>query len=478
MSTAPTLSPPNDVSGARPAWSTWLPLAIVLSGTFVFVLDFFIVNVALPSIQRTLDAGPDAVEWIVAGYGLATASLLVCGGRLGDRYGRRRWFSIGLGGFIVASALCALAPSAPFLVAARVAQGMGAALMAPNVLAIVGVTYTGADRVRAITAYGIVMGVAAVGGQVIGGLLLQADLFGLGWRVVFWVNVPVGAAALLLARRFVPESKSSERGLIDLVGAVLLMVAVVAIVLPLVDGRQEGWPGWSWACLAASLPLFTLFALYLLRTARRGRRPLLQPALFGMPAFRAGLLVQLCFWCQQAAGYLVIALFLQEGRGLSPLGAGGMFAVLAAGYVATSLRAPALTQRFGRVLVGVGALVGTVGNLLLVLAAARGGPGVPLLALAPGLFLLGAGQGLCITPLTSIVLSRADASSAGSMSGALSTTQQIGNAVGVGVIGVVFFGVLSRGAAPAFAWSAAAMAVLLLTVAALSRLLPRVEALR
>lgn len=472
------LSRPDRAPVAPAAWRTWLPLAIVLCGTFVWVLDFFVVNVALPSIQRTLGAGPEAVEWIVAGYGLATASLLVCGGRLGDRYGRRRWFSIGLTVFILASALCAVSPSPAFLVVARIVQGLGAAVMAPNVLAIVGVTYTGADRVRAITAYGIVMGVAAVSGQVIGGLLLQADLFGLGWRSVFWVNVPVGVAALLLARRFVPESRSAERGLIDVVGAALLVLAVVAVVLPLVDGRQAGWPGWSWACLAASLPLFTLFAFYLLRSARRDRRPLLDPRLFGLPTFRAGLLVQLCFWCQQAAGYLVIALFLQEGRGLTPLGAGGMFAVLAAGYVATSLWAPALTQRFGRGLVGVGALAGTVGNLLLVLAAVRGGLGVPLLALAPGLFLLGAGQGLCITPLTSIVLSATDAASAGSMSGALSTTQQIGNAVGVGVIGVVFFGVLARGPAPAFAWSAAAMAGLLLLVAALSRLLPAVEARR
>lgn len=474
MSTAPPLARPEQALGARPALRTWFPLGIVLSGTFVWVLDFFAVNVALPSIQTTLGAGADAVEWVVAGYGLATASLLVCGGRLGDRYGRRRWFSIGLGVFILASALCALSPSAAFLVAARVVQGLGAALMAPNILAIVGVTYGGADRVRAITAYGIVMGVAAVGGQIIGGLLLQADLFGLSWRTVFWINVPVGLAALLLVRRFVPESMSAEQGLIDLGGAALLILSVVAVVLPLVNGRQQGWPAWSWACLAASLPLFAAFALYSRLAARGGRRPLIDPALFRLATFRAGLLVQLCFWCQQAAGYLVIALFLQEGRGLSPLAAGGMFGVLAAGYVATSLRAPALTQRFGRGLVEVGALTGLVGNLLLVLAAARGGLDVPLIALAPGLLLLGAGQGLCITPLTSIVLSGVDAVRAGSMSGAQSTTQQIGNAVGVGLIGVIFFGVLPRGAAPAFAWSTAAMAGLLLVVAGLSRLLPRV----
>ncbi len=473
MSTAPLLSRPERLPVTPSAWRRWLPLGVVLCGTFVFVLDFFVVNVALPSIQRTLGAGPEAVEWIVAGYGLATAALLVCGGRLGDRYGRRRWFSIGLIVFILASALCAMSPSPAFLIAARVIQGLGAALMAPQVLAIVGVTYSGADRVRAITAYGIVMGVAAVGGQLIGGLLLQADPFGLGWRTVFWVNVPVGVAALILARRYVPESTSPEEGSIDLVGAGLLVLAVVAVVLPLVDGRQAGWPGWAWASLAAALPLFALFGFYLLRTARSGRRPLLDPRLFARRTLRVGLLVQLFFWCQQAAGYLLIALFLQEGRGLSPLGAGGMFGVLAAGYVATSLRAPALALRFGRGLVGIGALVAMAGDLLLVLAAGRGGLDVPLAALAPGLLLLGAGQGLCITPLTSIVLSGADASSAGSITGALSTTQQIGNAVGVGVIGVVFFGLLARGAAPAFAWSAVAMAGLLAVVAALSRLLPR-----
>lgn len=458
-------------TGAVAGWSRWLPLAIVLCGTFVLILDAFIVNNALASIQRTLGAGPDAIEWIVAGYGLSMASLLVCGGRLGDRYGRRRLFSIGLAVFIVASTLCALSPSPGFLVAARVIQGTGSALMAPNVLAVVGVTYSGRDRVRAITAYAIVMGVAAVGGQVIGGLLLQADPLGLGWRTVFWVNLPVGVTALVLARRFVPESRSAERGPVDLPGAGLLVLAVVAVMLPLVDGREAGWPGWSWACLAASFPVMGLFSLYVVRAARRGRRPLLDPHLFSFPAFRISLLVQLCFSGHQAACFLVIALFLQEGRRLSPLEAGGLFAVMAIGYFAVSLRAPSLTRRFGRGLVGIGAVGAAAGDLLLALAAGRGGLGVPLLALTPGLLLSGAGQGLCMTPLTSIVLAGADSASAGSITGSLATVQQVGNAVGVGLIGIVFFGVLPRGPAMAFAWSAAAMTVLLLGTAALSRLM-------
>ena len=191
---------------------TWAPLAVILCGTFVYVLDFFVVNVALPSIQRDLAASAAAIEWVVAGYGLTSAAFLVTGGRLGDHYGRRKLFCVGIATFTVTSALCAVAPDAGFLVAARLAQGVGAAIMAPNVLSILGTTYTGPARVKAISVYGMVMGIAAVGGQLLGGLLIAANLAGLGWRVIFWVNVPVGIAALVLARRLVPESRATVSG--------------------------------------------------------------------------------------------------------------------------------------------------------------------------------------------------------------------------------------------------------------------------
>jgi MFS family permease len=238
----------------RPAspLSTWGPLAVVLCGTFVWVLDFFVVNVALPDIQRSLGAGPAAIEWVVAGYGLTSAVFLVCGGRLGDHYGRRRWFSIGLAVFVATSALCALAPDPAFLVGARLAQGLGAAIMAPNVLSIVRVTYTGRQQARAISVYGMVMGLAAAGDQLLGGVLIDANLAGLGWRTIFWVNVPVGIAALIVAPRLLPESRAAHAGRIDVRGVLLLGVALTAIILPLLDGRQQGWPAWSWACLAAS----------------------------------------------------------------------------------------------------------------------------------------------------------------------------------------------------------------------------------
>jgi EmrB/QacA subfamily drug resistance transporter len=477
MSNLSTASRAQDAGQRAVAWA---PLAVILCGTFVYVLDFFIVNVALPSMQRSLAASPAAIEWVVAGYGLTSAAFLVTGGRLGDHYGRRRMFCAGLAAFTVASALCALAPDAGFLVAARLAQGAAAAIMAPNVLSILGTTYAGPARVKAISVYGMVMGVAAVAGQLVGGLLIAASPAGLGWRVIFWVNVPVGIVALALARRIVPESRatansSTGRGRLDLRGAALFTAALVAIVLPLLDGRAHGWPAWSWACLAAGPVLLAVFAAHLRATARRGAQPLLDPAIFAVRAFRAGLACQVLFWCQQAASYLLLALYLQQGRGLSPVSSGGVFSVLAAGYLATSFRAPALTMRFGRRVIAAGAVTAAAGNAALVIAVLVHAGAAPVGALFPGLFLLGAGQGLCITPLTTTVLSHADPSRAGSVSGALSTAQQVGNAIGVAVSGVVFYGLLGHGDgyAAAYRWSLTEMGVLLAGVAALTFILPR-----
>jgi EmrB/QacA subfamily drug resistance transporter len=469
------LSTANRAEGTGQRAVGWAPLAVILCGTFVFVLDFFIVNVALPSIQRSLAASPAAIEWVVAGYGLTSAAFLVTGGRLGDHYGRRRMFCLGIGAFTVASALCAVAPDAGFLVAARLAQGVAAAIMAPNVLSILGTTYTGPARVKAISIYGMVMGVAAVAGQLVGGLLIAADPAGLGWRVIFWVNVPVGIAAVVLARRIVPESRADRPGRLDLRGAALFTTALVAIVLPLVDGRQQGWPAWSWACLAAGPVLLGVFAAHLRATARRGGQPLLDPAIFQVRAFRAGLACQVLFFCQTAASYLLLALYLQEGRGLSPVESGGVFSVLATGYLATSFRAPALTMRFGRLVVAAGAVTAVLGDAGLVVAVLAHGGTASVAVLFPGLFVLGAGQGLCITPLTTTVLSHADASRAGSVSGALSTAQQVGNAIGVAISGVVFYGLLGHGDgyAAAYRWSLTEMGVLLAGVAALTFIMPR-----
>jgi EmrB/QacA subfamily drug resistance transporter len=448
------------------------PLFVLLAGTFMVVLDFFIVNVALPSMQGRLHAGAGAIEWVVAGYGLSLASLLIPAGRLADAFGRRLLFVVGLALFTLTSAACGAAPDPTVLVLGRVAQGVGAALLTPSVLSIIGVLYHGEDRVKALSVYGLVMGLAAVGGQIIGGGLISLDIAGLGWRSCFLINVPIGGAALLLAPALVPESRAASREALDPLGSALVTAALVALVLPLVEGRAHGWPAWSWACLAAAPALFAVTLLQQRSRVRRGATPLLAPRLLRERAFAAGLALQVVFWAGMASFFFVLALYLQEGRGLSALHAGLVFTILAVAYLAASARAPALTERHGRRLVRAGALSLASGHVSLLIATAVIGTHGSVLALAPGLLLAGAGMGLCITPLTAITLGPVQAEGAGAASGALSTVQQVGNALGVALTGVVFYATLHAGFAHAFAWSVAELAGLLLAVALLSRLLP------
>jgi MFS family permease len=313
------------------------------------------------------------------------------------------------------------------------------------------------------------MGLAATSGQLIGGILIRTDVAGLGWRTIFWINVPLGIAALLASPRLIPESRDGQGSRLDLAGVLLITACLVAVVLPLVQGRQAGWPAWSWIALGSAVPLAAAFVLHQRRKADRGGTPLLNPRVFSAWPLRAGLLTQTAFWCQQAASYLVLGLYLQQGRGLSALSAGAVFTFLAAGYLLTSFRAPALTVRFGRRVIAAGAVIAAAGDLALYLATAHGGA---VAWLFPGLLLLGAGQGLCITPLTTTVLSHADPATAGSVSGALSTAQQVGNSIGVAVTGVLFFGTLGHGYGLAFERSVLQMGALLLAVAALTRLMP------
>lgn len=447
------------------------PLPVLMMAVFAIVLDFFVVNVALPAVQAELHAGSAATEWIVAGYGLAFAVLIITGGRLGDRFGRRRVFCAGLALFVLASALCGLATSPAMLVAARFAQGAGAALISPNVLAIIGVHFAGPARVRAITIYGMVMGLAAAGGQLLGGLIIAANPLGLGWRAIFLINIPIGLGALALSRRQIAECRAPRSSRLDTRGVVLVTLGLTALVLPLVEGTTQHWPPWTWVSLAAAPVIIGVFAADQVRAERRGGTPLLPPSLFRRPELAAGLATQLAFWCGMASLFLVLALYLQLGRGLDAMQAGLVFTVLAAFYLATSLRAPAMTLRFGRRLIAVGALVLAAGEVALLLTVTERGD-ASVVWLVPGLALAGAGMGLCITPLTSTVLAHADPQRAGAVTGALSTMQQVGNAVGVAITGVIFFGLLSHGYARAFEVSLAELAGLLLAVAVLAVLLP------
>jgi EmrB/QacA subfamily drug resistance transporter len=449
----------------------WAALPVLLAGAFMVVLDFFIVNVALPSIATDLGAGESSLEWVVAGYGLSFAAFLITAGRLGDDLGRRRVYTIGLALFTLASLACGLAPSPTTLVLARVAQGVAGAVVMPQVLAILGVTYRGPDYVRAMSLYGLALGLAAVGGQVIGGALVETDLAGLGWRSCFLINVPIGLAALAVTPRLVPESRAERRARLDVPGAALVAVGLTAVLLPLIQGREQGWPAWTWVSLAIAPLLLGGFV----RRQRRlgdGGDPLLDLSLFEQRGFSAGLATQLFLAAAQASFFVFLAFYLQDGRGLGPLEAGLVFTILAVAYVVTSGPAPGLTARYGRGVVVAGGVTLTAGLIAMAAAVAEVGTGGSLAVLVPGLVLVGAGIGLCFTPLTSIVLATVDPARVGSASGAMSTTQQVGYALGVAITGVIFFGATESGIGHAFELSLIQLAIVAAGIVPMARILP------
>lgn len=474
---AASLSSPG-IQGAAATKPGPFGLWVMLSGTFLVVLDFFIVNVALPSMQHELQAGTATLQLVVAGYGLATAAGLITGGRLGDLFGRRRMFMLGLLLFTLASAACGFAPNAELLVAARVLQGLAGALLQPQVLAMIGLTYTGEDRARAFAAYGLTLGLGATLGQLVGGLLIHADLAGLGWRSCFLINVPIGLLALVLAPRVIPPTANggSHNSKLDLVGMLLVAAGSVAVVLPLVEGRQQGWPLWSWLCLAAALPLLAAFTFQQRRLAARGGAPLVAPALLANSRFVMGLLTVLAFYVGNASLYFVLALYLQQGLALDPLTSGIVFTSLAVGFFATSMAGARLARRFGgKPPIALGALVLAAGHALQFVNVAGWAGHTHVVAwMVPLLLVQGAGLGMVMAPLVSTVLAGLPPQHAGVASGVLSMVQQGSNALGVALIGILFYGRLGNatdaaGYSAAFGVALVYLMVSALVVAVLSR---------
>ena len=441
-------------------------LALACAAQFMLILDLVVVNVALPTMQRDLRLSSSDLQWVVISYGLTFGGFLLLGGRAADLLGRRNVLVAGLTMLTAGSLAASLAGSLAPLLAARAAQGFGAAMAAPAALSVLTGTFAeGPARNKALGIFGGVAGSAACLGLVVSGLLVG----GPGWRWIFLINVPVGIAALSLIRRLVPESRAEHARRLDPAGMTL---ALAALVLPLVEGPQVGWPAWTWLCLGLAVPLVAVFLLHQSWLGRRGGDPLIELDLFRRRSLAVGLATQLGLWCSMASFFLVLALYLQLGRGLDALQAGSVFTILAAAFVATSLRAPALTLRYGRWLIATGALTLAAGFGALLAAVSEIGAAGSLWTLVPGLLLVGAGQGLTITPLTATVLSHAEPERAGTVSGVLSTMQQMGNALGVAITGVIFFSALRNGFAHAFATSLVELGCLLLGVAALTWLLP------
>src|SRR3989440_4110120 len=297
----------GDISTPDP--KRWLALAVILSAAFMDLLDVTIVNVAIPSIQSQMKAGYSAIQWITAGYALAFAVVLITGGRLGDIYGRKRLFLIGMTGFTVASALCGLAATPGVLIGARVLQGGMAALMVPQVMAIIHVTFPANERGKVMGMFGAIVGSAAVAGPILGGLLVQWNLFGLHWRPIFLVNLPVGVFGLIVAFRVISESRAPHATKLDLPGVGLSVVGLFMLVFPLMQGRDLDWPVWGWIMMAAAVPVLAVFVLYERRKGLRAESPLVELGLFRFRSFASGILTNLTFSTTLGVFFLVWALY-------------------------------------------------------------------------------------------------------------------------------------------------------------------------
>jgi EmrB/QacA subfamily drug resistance transporter len=422
------------------ARSRGLATFVLVFASFMDLIDGTIVNVALPSIRDDLSASPAQLEWVVGAYLLSFAVLLVTGGRLGDIYGRRRVFIIGVVGFTAFSLAAALAPGADLLVAARVGQGAFAAMMAPQLLSNIQTLYAPRERAGVFGIVGAVSGMAAVIGPLLGGWLVTANVAGLQWRTVFLINVPVGVLILVAARLFVPESTSDRPLRLDVPGVVLVTAGLFLLTFPLVDGREQGWPWWIWAMFAGSALLLAVFVANQIRRERGDGSSLLPMHLFGNRGYSAGLVTQSVFQASMVGFVLVLTIYLQTGLGFSAIASGLALVPFSLGaFVGTGIAVP-LGIKLGKAVTFVGAALQGASVVWLIQIVDARGPVLTGWDLAPALALDGVGLGLLVVPLVDIALATVDPGDAGAAAGAYGTFQQIGAAVGVAVIGVVFFG--------------------------------------
>jgi EmrB/QacA subfamily drug resistance transporter len=421
----------------------WLAAIVLIVGALMDMIDVTIVNVALPSIRRDLHASATQLEWVVSGYMLAFAAALIIAGNLGDKFGRKRLFLSGAALFGLASLAAGLSGSGAELIAARVVQGTAAAAMAPQVLATFRAIFGRAERGKAFGIYGAMLGFASAIGLVLGGLLTGANLFGWEWRSVFYVNVPVAVAALIAGARFVPETKDPGARRPFVAGAVLLAGSLVAIVYPLLEGRQLGWPAWVWPLMAAGVAGLVVLGLIEARRTSTTVAPLLRAGLFRVPAFAAGMGVQLAFFAGMQGFFIAFALWLQAGEHFSPLKAGLTAVAFSVGsFIAAPVAVP-LAQKAGRRILAGGAVLMVAGIGGVALAAPHVGVNGSPWPIVPGLVVAGAGLALLVIPLVNVVLAAVPAEVAGGASGLFSTAQQLGGALGVALLGSVFFGYLN-----------------------------------
>jgi EmrB/QacA subfamily drug resistance transporter len=433
----------NEKAEATPYRYRWVALFVILAVEVMDLLDSLVTSIAGPVIRAELGGSYSLIQWLGAAYTLAMAIGLLTGGRLGDIFGRRRMFLIGAVGFTVASLACAIAQSPGQLITARAVQGLFGAVMLPQGLGMIKQLFSPAEQAKAFGAFGPVMGLSAVGGPILAGWLVGADYFGAGWRMIFFINLPLGVFAVLGALKFLPEFKSQRPPRLDLLGVLFAAGGAFLLLFPLVQGRELGWPAWCFVLLALGVLVFGLFGVYESRRERNGLDPLVTPSLFRKPAFTGGLAVGLAFFAALIGTSLIFTFYLQIGLGYSPLKAGLTTLPQAVGMVAGFVAAGAgLIEKFGRRLLLIGTVIMMVGTVAFALTVGLAGAGINPYQLIPALLLLGSGMGLAMAPFFNIVLAGVDDEETGSASGALTSVQQLGGAFGIAVLGTIFFALL------------------------------------
>jgi MFS family permease len=454
-------------------------LLVLLTGAFMAQFDFFVVNVAAPAIRTGLSASSGQLELIVGIYAFGYASGLVLGGRLGDLLGHRRVYVWGTLAFAATSAACGAANGPGVLVAARLLQGLAAAAMLPQVLAIISARTHGIQRARAMAWYGVAGGLGSLAGQVLGGLLITADVHGLGWRLVFMINLPIGLLTAIASVRLVDAGAWAGRATarLDFLGAVGLATAVALVLVPLTLGRGEGWPPWIWVCTGIAVPVLAATVAWERSRELAGQAPLLPLHLFAVSSFRIGIASAAAFMAAFASYMFALALVLQVGYRLDPFHAGLAFAPSGLTFLAAALVTPRLPPRLGRGSCVGGSLVAAAALIALALVLAwdtgyeRLGTVVAIAAL------VSLGNGAVYPSLLGMSLSRVPARDAGAGAGALATAQQFASAVGVAGLGTVFFAAagpfIHAGAGSGMAWVAGIGAGLMVTIAALGTRLRR-----
>lgn len=430
--------------------SAWLALAVLLGGAFMSLLDTTIVNVALPTIRTSLDASESTLSWIISGYALAFGLALIPAGRIGDRFGHKWVFVTGLALFTVASVACGLAQSDVQLIIARVVQGLGGGIFFPAVAAFIQLLFPPMTRGKAFAVLGAVIGVSTALGPVVGGLLIQAIGEETGWRWIFAVNLPIGILVLIAAAIHLPTEAAGKTLSTDLIGLVLLSGALVAILVPLIQGQESGWPLWTFLSIAGGVLLVVVFGLWERSVVARGHEALVPPHLFSHPQFTSGTILALVFFAAFTSIFFTISLFWQAGLGHTALESGLVSVPFAIGNIIGASQSDRLAARLGRAVLAIGVGLLTIGlvALFLVLLLVPTADLTNWTLLAP-LLVAGLGSGMFIAPNARFIVATVDRAEAGAASGVIGTMQRIGAAAGIAVIGSVFFGNIGPIAGPA-----------------------------